>query len=131
MTRLHVDVLLLIFNCIECFYVNDEPESKFLYTETIKLYCIKTAFYSSKIILSTTCKELFSVTNWLMNKANRTPPLSSVSTDKLPQMFSYFFCEKVSTIQHNINSIMVGHGTLPGYRLKNLMCVMVHCWVTG
>ena len=22
------------------FYVNDEPEGKFLYTETIKLYCI-------------------------------------------------------------------------------------------
>ena len=34
---------LLMFycvNCIECFYVNDEPESKFLYIETIKLYCI-------------------------------------------------------------------------------------------
>ena len=29
-----------IVNCIECFYVNDEPESKFLYRETIKLYCI-------------------------------------------------------------------------------------------
>ena len=27
-------------NFIECFSVNDEPESKFLYTETIKLYCI-------------------------------------------------------------------------------------------
>ena len=27
-------------NFIECFYVNGEPESKFLYTETIKLYCI-------------------------------------------------------------------------------------------
>ena len=27
-----------IVNFIECFYVNDEPESKFLYTETIKLY---------------------------------------------------------------------------------------------
>ena len=27
-------------NCIECFYVNDDPESKFLYTQTIKLYCI-------------------------------------------------------------------------------------------
>ena len=26
--------------CIECFYVDDEPEGKFLYTETIKLYCI-------------------------------------------------------------------------------------------
>ena len=31
---------LLMFYCTECFYVNDEPESKFLYTETIKLYCI-------------------------------------------------------------------------------------------
>ena len=29
----------VIVNCIECFYVNDEPESKFLYIETIKLYC--------------------------------------------------------------------------------------------
>ena len=29
-----------LLNCIECFYVNDEPESKFLYIETIKLYCI-------------------------------------------------------------------------------------------
>ena len=25
---------------IECFYVNDDPESKHLYTETIELYCI-------------------------------------------------------------------------------------------
>ena len=31
---------LLIVNFIDCFYINDEPESKFLYTETIKLYCI-------------------------------------------------------------------------------------------
>ena len=30
-----------------------------------------------------------------------------------------------------VYGIMVGHGTLPGYRLKNLMCVMVHCRVTG
>ena len=29
-----------IVNCSACFYVNDEPESKFLYTETIKLYCM-------------------------------------------------------------------------------------------
>ena len=27
-------------NVLNVFYVNDEPESKFLYTETIKLYCI-------------------------------------------------------------------------------------------
>ena len=31
-------LLYFIVNVIECFYVNDEPESKFLYTETIKLY---------------------------------------------------------------------------------------------
>ena len=31
-----------IVDWIECFYVNDEPESKFLYAETIKLYCIVT-----------------------------------------------------------------------------------------
>ena len=28
------------------FYVNDEPEGKFLYTETIKLYCIATTLAS-------------------------------------------------------------------------------------
>ena len=26
------------------FYVNDEPEGKFLYTETIKLYCITSVY---------------------------------------------------------------------------------------
>ena len=36
-----------IVNCIECFYVNDEPQSKFLYIETIKMYCIV-----SKCVLS-------------------------------------------------------------------------------
>ena len=35
-----IELLAFIVNCIECFHVNDEPESKFLYTETIKLYCI-------------------------------------------------------------------------------------------
>ena len=34
-----VDVLLLILLNV-FMIVNDEPESKFLYTETIKLYCI-------------------------------------------------------------------------------------------
>ena len=39
----------------------------------------KTVFYSPKIIVSTTCKELiFSVTNRLMNKTNRTELPSSV-----------------------------------------------------
>ena len=33
-----VDVLLIIL--LNVFYVNDEPESKFLYTVTIELHCI-------------------------------------------------------------------------------------------
>ena len=33
-------LILLNFFYLFYFYVNDEPESKFLYTETIKLYCI-------------------------------------------------------------------------------------------
>ena len=44
------------------------------------------------------------VTNRLMNKANCTQLPSTVSFDKLPQMYSNFFCKKVSTIQHNIDS---------------------------
>ena len=38
-------------NFIECFYVNDEPECKFLYTETIKLYCKKALMVSSLALL--------------------------------------------------------------------------------
>ena len=38
--RVWLSCWCFIVNCIECFYVNDEPESKFPYTETIKLYCI-------------------------------------------------------------------------------------------
>ena len=38
--RVSLSCWRFIVNCIECFHVNDEPESKFLYTETIKLYCI-------------------------------------------------------------------------------------------
>ena len=35
-------IKLLMFYCkmYWMFYVNDEPEGKFLYTETIKVYCI-------------------------------------------------------------------------------------------
>ena len=33
------------------FYVNDEPEGKFLYTETIKLYCVVLYFHLSRLAL--------------------------------------------------------------------------------
>ena len=43
---------MLIVNFIDCFYVNDEPESKFLYTETIKLYLSPTPHVSVCLSLS-------------------------------------------------------------------------------
>ena len=54
----------------------------------------KTTFYSSKITVFTTCKELFSVTNRLMNKTKCTQIPSSVPIAQLPQRFSDFFCQK-------------------------------------
>ena len=64
----------------------------------------KTTFYSSKITVSTTCKELFSVTNRLLNKTKCTQRPSLVPIAQLPQRFSDFFCQKISTIRQNIDS---------------------------
>ena len=64
----------------------------------------KTTFYSSKITVSTTRKELFSVTNRLMNKTKCTQIPSSVPISQLLQRFSDFFCQKISTIRQNIDS---------------------------
>ena len=36
---------MLLLTVLNVFYVNDEPESKFLYIETIKLYCIVLYLY--------------------------------------------------------------------------------------
>ena len=44
---------------VECFYVNDEPESKFLYTETIKLYCI--VLWRWRAVLTDAVPECFYV----------------------------------------------------------------------
>ena len=54
-----VDVLLFVclfvflLLCV-CVCVNDEPECKFLCTETIKLYCISVSFFYSKPSLLST-----------------------------------------------------------------------------
>ena len=58
----------------------------------------------SKTTVSTTCKELFSVTKRLMNKTKCTQIPSSVPVAQLPQRFSNFFCQKISTIRQNIDS---------------------------
>ena len=35
-----IELLMFYSEMYWMFYVNDEPEGKFLYTETIKLYCV-------------------------------------------------------------------------------------------
>ena len=50
----------------------------------------KITFYWSKITVSTTCKERFSVTSSLMNKTKCTQIPSSVPIAQVPQSFSDF-----------------------------------------
>ena len=49
--RVSLSCWCFIVNFIECFYVNDEPESKFLYTETIKLYPLLAAISPTLIFV--------------------------------------------------------------------------------
>ena len=51
---------MLIVNFIDCFYVNDEPESKFLYTETIKLYLSPTPMSLSVCLDLFKCSLMYS-----------------------------------------------------------------------
>ena len=64
----------------------------------------KTTFYGSKITVSTTSNELFSVISRLMNKTKCAQIPSSVPVAQLPQTFSDFFCQNISTIRQNIDS---------------------------
>ena len=47
------------------FYVNDEPESKFLYTETLKLYCI--LLYSPARFFAC-CQEFYHFITFMLSK---------------------------------------------------------------
>lgn len=62
----------------------------------------KTAYFNAKISASTTCRQLFSITNTLMNKT-RCTALPSSPVSLLPQRFCDFFVSKVSDIRSNID----------------------------
>ena len=61
----------------------------------------KTAFFSSKIQASKTCKELFQNFNTVVGKNNSTSVPSSFDSDDPPQTFSKFFTDKICTIRNS------------------------------
>ena len=52
------------------FYVNDEPEGKFLYTETIKLYCIVLYGFLKGKLLYTEKIKLYCIVLYSFLKSN-------------------------------------------------------------
>ena len=66
----------------------------------------KTAFYSSQITESRTCKELFKNLNSLLGKARSVRLPSSIKPDCLPHAFSNFFCEKIKKIRDSFCSLV-------------------------
>ncbi|KAK7491815.1 hypothetical protein BaRGS_00016950, partial [Batillaria attramentaria] len=66
----------------------------------------KTAFYSAKVAAATTCRELFRLTGNLMGKCTQTPLPSIHPPHQLAQIFSDFFCEKISSLRIALDSQM-------------------------
>ena len=58
----------------------------------------KTGFYSSKVAVAKTCKELFRLTGSLMGKVKVSPPPSVYHPHQLPQVFLDYFCSRVAEI---------------------------------
>ena len=61
----------------------------------------ETAFYSSKIQASTSCKELFHNINTICSKKNSTPLLSSFGSDDIPQVHCEYFENRILTITNS------------------------------
>ena len=57
-----------------------------------------TKFYSSKVAVVKTCKELFRLTGSLMGKVKVSPPPSVYHPHQLPQVFLDYFCSRVAEI---------------------------------
>ena len=75
----------------------------------------KTAFYSSLVSGSRTCKQLFQNTSRLLGKT-KSVSLPSVSDIKiLPNMFADFFCNKILTIRNCFPSTSQSHNSLPPF----------------
>ena len=64
----------------------------------------KTAFYSTKIAASSTCKELFKLTGNLMGRVTQSPLPSNYPTHQIAQVFSDFFSGKTKAIREALDA---------------------------
>ena len=70
---------------------------------TSLVHSAKTTYFSTKITESTTCKQLFGITSKLLSRTPSTPAPSSLPLDKLPDLFSQFFLDKVRNIRDQLD----------------------------
>ena len=66
---------------------------------TSLVHSAKATYFSTKIAESTTCKQLFGITNKLLSKSKSSPIPSSLPLEKLPDLYSQFFLNKVRNIR--------------------------------
>ena len=82
------------------------PDSLFINKSTKPLrrkntsivHLAKSSHYSTKITESSSCKELFEITNKLTSRNKYTPLPTTFSPLDLPDQFANFFDDKVQTI---------------------------------
>ena len=72
------------------------------------VYNAKSEYFSFKIAKCTNCKQLFNVADTLLGR-NIALPLTSVSVECLPKLFSTFFHDKVAKIREHLDSGTATH----------------------
>ena len=70
---------------------------------TSLVHSAKTTYFSTKITESTTCKQLFGIASKLLSRTQSTPVPSSLPLDKLPDLYSQFFVDKVRNIRDQLD----------------------------
>ena len=71
---------------------------------TSLVHAAKTTYFSTKISESTTCKQLFGITNKLLSRSKSSPIPTAMPLEKLPDLFSQFFLDKVENIRDQFDS---------------------------
>ena len=77
------------------------------------VHAAKSAHYSTKIMESSSCKELFEITNKLMSRNKCTPLPATVSLVDLPDLFANFFRDKVQTIRDKLDNTISADSSSP------------------
>ena len=94
----------------ECFYVNDEPDSKFLYTQTIKLYCIAFSLYC------------------IFTAYERQRGDTSYSTGRFPNVaVTSQTCRKRSPISSSFSVALLFHFSFTSHNILYITPITRHC----